>query len=145
MTLPFYRSVSDAVMAVVRFNAKTMTEIANEMGWSVDQLSRATDPSQKPRFAAEWIVPVTLTTGDFAIVRTICKLVGGVFFQPRRSTSHSASTAKSLQEFSDYLAKYAKHEAKGFTKEEAEDIENEVHQAIDAMLCHVDKLKAEAR
>lgn len=146
MTLPVYGSVDDAVMCVVRFSeGKTLTQGAAEMGWTPDQLSRATDAKEKPRFAASWIVPVTLTFNNFAIVRTICKLVGGVFFQPCRSTSHTTYQASTLREFSDYLATLAKNEEHGFTTHEVDELENEIHDVISCMLSHLDKLRAEAR
>ena len=146
MTLPVYRTVDDALNCVPRFHpTKTMSEIAAEMGWTCDELSKATNPNEKPRFAAAWIVPLTHASGDFAIVRTICKLVGGVFFQPRRATRNTTHSASTLKEFADYLATLAKHEANGFTKCEVDDLDNEVHDVISCLLSHVDKLRAEAK
>lgn len=145
MTRPYYESIGDAAMAVVRFDAcKTQTQIAVEMGLTIEQLSRATDPNSKPRLPADYIVPITLITGNFSIVRTLCKLVGGVFYQPTR-TNATGSTAKTLQEFSEYLAKLASCEAEGFTRAQVADIENEMHDVFGEMLAHVDRLKRDAK
>jgi len=146
MTRPYYESVGDSAMAVVRFDpCKTQTQIANEMGLTIEQLSRATDPNSKPRLPADYIVPITLITGNFAIVRTLCKLVGGVFYQPTRSTTATGSAAKTLQEFSEYLAKLVECEGDGFTRAHVADLEHEMHDVFGEMLAHVDRLKRDAK
>jgi hypothetical protein len=146
MTLPVYRTVDDAISCVARFtDGRTQEQTATEMGWTLQQLSKATDPNSKPRFAAAWIVPLTLTTGNFAIVRTICKLVGGVFFLPCRRASGPTHSARTLKEFSEYLGVIAKNEIHGYTRAQVDELENEMHDVIGCMLAHVDKLRAEAK
>lgn len=146
MTQPVFDNVDTAISQVAHFtDGRTLTKNAAEMGVSVDWLSRAVNPDEKPRCPAALIVPLTITTQNFAIVRTICKLVGGVFFQPRRSASHTTHTAKTLKEISDYFGKLAQYESKGYSRREVDDIENEAHEAIASLLSHVDKLRAEAK
>lgn len=145
MTRPVYHSVDDAISQVAHFTeGRTLTQNAAEMGVRVDWLSRAVNPNEKPRCPAALIVPLTITTQNFAIVRTLCKLVGGVFFQPRRSTSATAHQAATLKEFSEYLGTLAKNESNGFTKAEVDELENDMHDVISCMLSHVDKLRSEA-
>lgn len=146
MTLPVFNNLDDAISQVAHFtDGRTLTQNAAEMGVTVDWLSRAVNPHEKPKCPAALIVPLTLTTGNFAIIRTLSKLVGGVFFQPRRSASHPVHQARTFKEFADYIGKIAEHEKGGYTKVEVDDIENEMHDVMSAMLCHVDKLRAEAK
>jgi hypothetical protein len=146
MTQALYTSLDDAISQVALFTeGRTLTQNAAEMGVTVDWLSRAINPREKPRCPAALIVPLTKTTQNFAVVRTICKLVGGVFFQPCRLTSHIKYEASTLKEFSEYLATLAKNEAGGFTTPEVDELENEMHDVISCMLAHVDKLRAEAK
>jgi hypothetical protein len=94
-----YDTLDDAITCVTRFNAeKTLTLIAAEMGWTPQQLSDATDPNKKPRFAANWIEPLTKTTGDDAIVRTLCARVGGVFVPLPRVTGDAREIVAALGE-----------------------------------------------
>jgi len=146
-TRQVYDSVDDAVSCVARFNAdKTLTQIAAEMGWTVEQLSCATDPNKKPRFAANWIEPLTKTTGDDAIVRTLCARVGGVFVRLHPSgVSHDAMTAKTLKEIGEYFTKLAEGAVNGYTRAEVEGIEIEGHDVIASVFAHIAKLKAEAK
>lgn len=140
-----YETIEDAINLAPRFHpSKTLTQIASEMGWTVKQLSDATDPQKKPRFAASWIVPLTLTTGDYSIVRTLCKLVGGVFVLLRRQDSHEKHTAHTLKEIADYFGVLAKTEGRRRTAAEVDAIEHEFHDVIASGLSHVDKLRAEA-
>lgn len=147
MTLPVvYSTVDDAISQVAHFTeGRTLSRNAAEMGVRVDWLSRAVNPHEKPRCPAALIVPLTITTQNFAIVRTVCKLVGGVFFQLRRSTNCTAHSAWTLKEFSEYLGTLARNESKGWTKTEVDELENEMHDVISCMLSHVDKLRAEAK
>jgi hypothetical protein len=146
VTLSLYANVDDAVSQVAHFTeGRTLSRNAAEMGVAVDWLSRAVNPNEKPRCPAALIVPLTITTQNFAIVRTICKLVGGVFFLPRRSDTSRWHSASTLKEFSEYLGTLAKNEANGFSKAEVDELENEMHDVISCMLSHVDKLRAEAK
>jgi hypothetical protein len=146
MTQPVYTSVDDAISQVAHFTeGRTLSRNAAEMGMTVDWLSRAVNPNEKPRCPAALIVPLTMTTQNYAIVRTICKLVGGVFFQPRRSTNETAHKASTLKEFADYLAVLAKNENRTYTKAAVDELENEMHDVMSCMLAHVDKLRAEAK
>jgi hypothetical protein len=146
MTERLYSNLDDAISQVAHFtDGRTLTQNAAEMGVTVDWLSRAVNPAEKPRCPAALIVPLTLTTQNFAIVRTICKLVGGVFFQPCRSTSHTKYKASTLKEFAEYLGTLAKNEPHGFTATEVDELENEMHDVFSCMLAHVDKLRAEAK
>jgi hypothetical protein len=79
-----YATVDEAVFCVARFSpdpdrpgkSLNLTQVAARMdGWSEQQLCDRTSGT-KQRFGAEWIVPLTLATRNFAIVRTICRLVG---------------------------------------------------------------------
>ncbi len=147
MTRKVYDDVEDAIYCVAHHtDGRTLTQTAAEMGWKVDVLSRATNQHEKPRFAASWIVPLTLTTGNYAVIRTICKLVGGVFFQPPRPSSHDRLVASTLIEFSEYLAILAKSMDDGrCTKAEYSELENHMHDVMASMLTHLEKLKAEAK
>lgn len=141
-----YDSIDDAIACVARFNpVKSQTQIANEMGWSVKQLSDATDPNKKPRFAANWIEPLTKTTGDDAIVRTLCARVGGVFVRLQPTATHDAMTAKTLKEIGEYFTKLAEGAVNGYTKKEVEGIEIEGHDVIASVFAQIAKLKAEAK
>lgn len=146
MTRAIYETIDDAIAMAARFHpSKSETQIAAEMGWTVKQLSAATDPNKKPRFAASWIVPFTLTTGDYAIVRTLCKLVGGVFVLLKRNESHERHTAHTLKEIAEYFGALAKTERQHRSHREVDDIEKEFHDVIASGLSHIDKLRAEAR
>lgn len=146
MTQRIYATLDDAISQVAHFtDGRTLTQNAAEMGVSLDWLSRAVNPREKPRCPAALIVPLTKTTGNFAVIRTLCKLVGGVFFQPCRSTSHTAHKASTLKEFAEYLTTLAKNETNGFTPAEVDELEDDMHDVISCMLAHVDKLRAEAR
>lgn len=145
-TLPVYDTVDDAVACVARYNRdKSMTQIAAEMGWTPQQLSDATDPNKKPRFAANWIEPLTKTTGDDAIVRTLCARVGGVFVRLYPNASQDAMTAKTLKECADYFTKLAEAAPNGFTKAEVDGIEIEGNDVIACIVAQVAKLRAEAK
>lgn len=145
VTRPIYETLEDAIALTPRFHpSKSETQIAAEMGWTLKTLSAATDPNRKPRFAASWIVPLTLTTGNYAIVRTLCQLVGGVFVLLRRDESHQRHTAHTLKEISDYFGALAKNDSLRRTHREIDEIEHEFHEVIASGLSHIDKLRAEA-
>lgn len=72
-----YATVRESIFCVARFTlGMTLTKVAAVMDWTEDQLADRT--SGRQRFDAEWIVDLTLATRNFAIVRTICRLVGMV-------------------------------------------------------------------
>lgn len=72
-----YASVTEAIYCVARFTpGLNLTKVAARMEWSEDQLSDRT--SGRQRFDAEWMIALTLATGNHAAVRTLCRLVGMV-------------------------------------------------------------------
>ncbi len=135
-----------AVRSLVHDGPRPPKAIADDAGVGYAYLLKAADDAQPDvQFQARWIGPVTRAAGNCVLIQYLAKECGGVFFQPRRCSSNTSHTARTLKEFSDYLATYAQHEDKGFTKFEVEEIEQEAHDVISALLCQIDKLKADAR
>lgn len=69
-------SVEEAIYIAARFSDVPLSEQASRMGVDADWLRDATDPQRKPRFPATKVVPLTLASQNFCIVRTICRDVG---------------------------------------------------------------------
>jgi hypothetical protein len=90
-------------------------------------------------------VPLTLASGDDSIIEYLAHAVGGVFYRLSGSAVPDAHTAKSLQEFGDYLHAVALAGSdRRYTVEEAEACEREALEAIEAVLAHVDYVRKSA-
>ena len=102
-----YNSVREAVFCVPRFtDGLTLTAIAGRMGWTEKKLQDRT--SGKQRFDADWIELLTLASGNFAIVRTLCRRVGMLAVPIPCATSKPADILLGIadisREYSDAMA-----------------------------------------
>lgn len=119
-----------------RIDAKT---IAERLGIKYTYLVDAANPDRdEAQFQARLIVPVTLVTGNDALLQYIASRCNGVFFpMPNVDGSHAdvlEQTAKAVREFGDVLTSSAQALADNrVTVEEAGAVGRQVDEAIAAL------------
>lgn len=139
-------SIFSAVYALVHESAVPPKAIADDAGIRYGYLMRAADEHQDDvQFQARWIGPVTRAANNDCLIKFLAIDCGGVFFRLNRAASLDAETAKSLKEFSEYIAAIAdaQDDAKT-TPEEFHRVKAQAHEAIAAILAHVEKVRIAA-
>jgi hypothetical protein len=83
-----HTSIEDAISDTVHYSVDpvsgeplTVKAIATDINVRSGTLQDAADPRRDQPMHATWIVPLVKRTKNYAIVRFICRAVGGVFIQ----------------------------------------------------------------
>lgn len=139
-------NLAEAIYHVVHESVDPPKALADRVGLRVGYLLDAANPDRdEVQFQARWIVPLTLVTGNDAIVAQLAHAVGGVFYRVATHGRPDEHTAKSLKEFGDYLHTVAVASAdSSYTTTEATDCEREGLEVVAAVLAHIDYVRARA-
>lgn len=140
------RNIFEAVHAVVHDSIVPPKAIAAEAGIRYGYLMRAADENEDSvQFQARWIGPVTRASKNDELIKFLAIDCGGVFYRLNRSASLDAETAKSLKEFSEYISAIADaQDDQQTTPEEYHRVKSQAHEAIAAILAHVEKVRITA-
>lgn len=128
----------------------TIAEIAARIGRSENYLRKATSQYDDAHpLRGDLIAPLTLATGNFALVEHIAEACGGVFFRIPRVTADSRdvieTTAAMLRDFSELLAQSAAAWADGrMTIDEASAIAKDGRAVIARVASYVELAEAKA-
>lgn len=145
---PVAEMLAEAIYRVVHEGRRGVPAkvLADRCGLRHTYLLDAANPDRdEVQFQARWIVPLTLASGDDSIIEYLAHAVGGVFYRLTETGALDAHTAKSLQEFGDYLHTVAMAGSdRRYTVDEAEACEREALEAIEAILAHVDYVRKSA-
>lgn len=136
----------NAIRSLVHDSAIPPKAIADECGIRYGYLMRAADEHQDDvQFQARWIGPVTRSAKNDVLIKFLAADCGGVFVRLDRSGQMDAQTAKSLREFGEYLAAVADAQTdRKVTPEEFHRLKSQAHEAIAAVLEHVEWLRVSA-
>lgn len=135
-----------AVRELVHESAKPPKAIADEAGIRYGYLMRAADEHQDDvQFQARWVGPVTRAANNDCLIKFLAIDCGGVFFRLNRNASMDVETSKALKEFGEYISSVADaQDDLKTTPEEYHKVKAQAHEAIAAILAHVDKLRIAA-
>lgn len=140
-----YETLDDAIHAVVyETPGVTAKALAGTLGVRYGYLADSANPDREDtQFQARLIVPITLASGNDAIVKFICRRVGGVFVRLPNGAGSDELTARSLKEVGDYLHAVAESGRDGkVTEAEANEIDRQVTEAVEALLSHARSVRA---
>lgn len=89
----------DATYDVLHFSDASPKEIATDINVPMHRLYQAVLGDCQQPFHASWIVPITKRTKNYAIVRFICRAVGGVFvLLPAKASGSLAGMTTALSD-----------------------------------------------
>jgi hypothetical protein len=96
-SLQRFETLGDAVYQVVHRSKEPAKALADRIGCRPAYLVAAADPMQTQSLPARLIVPLTLASGDTAIVRHLAEAVGGVFVElPKDLTGTHADVVNAI-------------------------------------------------
>lgn len=139
-------AIFTAVHALVHDSAIPPKAIAEECGIRYGYLMRAADPNEDDvQFQARWIAPATKAAKNDVLVKAIAQECGGVFYRLWPNGTIDTQAARSLKEFGEYIASVADaHTDRTVTPEEFHRAKAQAHEAIAAILAHVEGLRIAA-
>lgn len=141
---PAQQTLEEAIKDVVFESGIPAKQLADAIGEGYHYLLAAANPNtERTQFQARLIIPITLRSGNDAIVRALAHGVGGFFARVEPNPTEPATLAKSMREFTDYLDASVRAAADGqHSPSEVAEIRRQGFELIEAVLGHLAGLDA---